>query len=142
VSSSRVQVLGLVLAAVLGGACQSAPQASPTSTTNIATSSVSPRPSSTLAPSPSTAHGSAAAALGGHILFLRKDDADNATYYSVRPDGSDLHEIAASDPMLMHISPDGKLAAELYFEDGHYGKIIEPDGTLVRTIDPPDADSA
>lgn len=134
---TRLLVSALTL--VIAG-CGSSASATP-----FASGAVRPAPVPSAGPklvssSPSvSASGATTPAVSGRILFLRHDEAGVPTYYSVRPDGSELHELEASDPDLLHLSPDGALGVDLFFEEGHYAKILKPDGTLVRTLAPPDA---
>lgn len=75
--------------------------------------------------------------LSGRILFLRKVN-DETTYFSIRPDGSEQEELAATDSALRRLSPDGSMFVEMFLEDGHFAKIFGADGSLIRVLDLPD----
>ena len=127
----------LALIAAFLGACQGAAPR-PSTTQSIDDASATPRRSPSVTGTASAAK-TPGAELSGTILFDRSDPATDAKpAFSVRPDGSRLRELEPTAPELMHLSPDGSLAVEMFLEGGHFAKILRPDGTLVRTLDLPD----
>lgn len=128
---TKILVAGVALA--LSGCGGSAAMTPATEPTAVAT----PVPHASATMAPSAAVPPSASTLSGRILFMRKVD-DEVTYFSIRPDGSELKELAGADPVLRRTSPDKTMFVEMFLKDGHFAKIFAANGSLIRTLDLPD----
>lgn len=135
-SASRPRVLGILMAFAMAGC--SAGAASPQgSATSVPTSGPSPTIASSIAPSPSAAHGSA---LPGRIAFGRYDTAlGDFQVFTMLADGSDVHLLLAGPHEGPRWSPSGREISVTNFEDGNFLTVLRPDGSVVRDLKAPDA---
>jgi len=123
----------IIVVAMLVAGCAATPQMTP----QPAEATPLPHGSGALASPGTPSPASTPARLAGRILFLRHVD-DELTFYSIRPDGSELKTLEPTDPALRRMSPDGSMFVEMFLEDGHFAKIFASDGSLIRTLDLPD----